>query len=77
MRAGPRPRLDTGLLSLLREAITTCQLVEFRYLAQSTGQESSQRVRPLGLLYGNRAFLVASSDWNEKVALSSDTSSIM
>ena len=66
MRAGPRPRLDTGLLSLLREAITTCRLVEFRYLAQSTGQESSQRVRPLGLLYGNRAFLVASSDWNEE-----------
>ena len=66
MRAGPRPRLDAGLLSALREAITTCRLVEFRYLAQSTGQESSQRVRPLGLLYGNRAFLVASSDWNEE-----------
>ena len=66
MRAGPRPRLDAGLLSALREAITTCRLVEFRYLAQSTGLESSQRVRPLGLLYGNRAFLVASSDWNEE-----------
>ena len=69
MRAGPRPRLDTGLLSLLREAITTCRLVEFRYLAQSTGQESSQRLRPLGLLYGNRAFLVASSDWRKEPRL--------
>ena len=65
MRAGPRPRLDTGLLSALREAITTCRMVEFRYLAQSTGLHSQQRVRPLGLLYGNRAFLVASSDWSE------------
>ena len=69
MRAGPRPRLDTGLLSDLREAITTCRMVEFRYLAQATGLESPQRVRPLGLLYGNRAFLVASSDWSEEPRL--------
>jgi len=46
MRAGPRPRLDAGLLSALREAITMCRLVEFRYLAQSTGLESHQRVAP-------------------------------
>ena len=66
MRAGPRPRLDTGLLSALREAITTRRLVKFRYLAQSTGLESWQRVRPLGLLYGNRAFLVASNEWKKE-----------
>ena len=65
MRAGPRPRLDAGLLSALREAITTYRWVEFRYVAQATGRRSRQRVRPLGLLYGNRAFLVASSDWKE------------
>ena len=47
MRAGPRPRLDAGLLSALREAITTRRLVKFRYLAQSTGLHSCQRVRPL------------------------------
>ena len=69
MRAGPRPRLDAGLLSALREAITTCRLVEFRYLAQSTGLQSHQRVKPLGLLYGNRAFLVASSEWKEEPRL--------
>ena len=69
MRAGPRPRLNAGLLSALREAITTSRLAKFRYLAQSTGQESWQRVRPLGLLYGNRAFLVASSDWSEEPRL--------
>ena len=66
MRAGPRPRLDAGLISALREAITTCRLVEFRYLAQSTGLQSRQRVKPLGLLYGNRAFLVASSEWSDE-----------
>ena len=42
------------------------RLVEFRYLAQSTGLQSHQRVKPLGLLYGNRAFLVASSEWKEE-----------
>ena len=69
MRAGPRARLDTGLLSKLREAITTRRMVEFRYFAQATGRHSRQRVRPLGLLYGNRAFLVASSDWREEPRL--------
>ena len=69
MRSGPRPRLDAGLLSALREAITTCRLVKFRYLAKSTGLQSYQRVKPLGLLYGNRAFLVASSDWGEEPRL--------
>ena len=61
-RPGPRERLDAGLLALLREAITTEHLVEFRYLAQSTGRRRQHRVRPYGLLYGNRAFLVAPTD---------------
>ena len=69
MRAGPRPRLDEGVLLVLREAITMCREVEFRYFAQTTGQRSRQRVRPLGLLYGNRAFLVASTDWSEEPRL--------
>ena len=69
MRAGPKARLDTGLLSKLREAITTRRVVEFRYFARATGRHSRQRVRPLGLLYGNRAFLVASSDWREEPRL--------
>ena len=36
---------------------------------RTTGQRSRQRVRPLGLLYGNRAFLVASNDWSEEPRL--------
>ena len=69
MRAGPRPRLAEGVLSVLREAITTCREVEFRYFARTTGHRSRQRVRPLGLLYGNRAFLVATNDWREEPRL--------
>ena len=41
----------------------------FRYLAQATGRRSRQRDRPLGLLYGNRAFRVASSEWKEEPRL--------
>ena len=69
MRPGPRPRLDTGLVSLLREAITTGRVVEFRYFAQSTRRRSRQRVQPCGLLYGNRAFLVARTDWSDEPRL--------
>ena len=69
MRPGPRPRLDAGLVSLLREAITTCRMVEFRYFAQSTRRRSRQRVLPYGLLYGNRAFLVARTDWSDEPRL--------
>ena len=63
MRPGPRQQLDRGLLACLREAITTCRIVELRYLSQSTGRHSSQRIEPYGLLYGNRAFLVGRTDW--------------
>ena len=69
MRPGPRERLDRGLLALLREAITTRREVEFRYFAQSTRRRSRQQVRPLGLLYGNRAFLVGWTDWAEEPRL--------
>ena len=61
-RPGPKECIDTGLLGLLREAITTARVVEFRYLAQTTGRRRQHRVRPYGLLYGNRAFLVAPTE---------------
>ena len=46
MRPGPRPRLDRDLLALMREAITTSRIVELRYLSQSTGRQSHQRIEP-------------------------------
>ena len=69
MRPGPRPRLDPGLLALVREAISASRVIEFRYVAQSTGRQNRQQVQPNGLLYGNRAFLVARTDWAEEPRL--------
>ncbi len=69
MRPGPRPQLDKDLLALLREAITTCRIVEVHYLSQSSGRLSRQRIEPYGLLYGNRPFLVGRTDWNDAMRL--------
>lgn len=69
MRPGPRPRLDAGLLALLREAVVTSRVVEFRYVAQATGRRSRQSVQPYGLLHGNRAFLVGRTDWAGELRL--------
>ena len=69
MRPGPRQPVGADLLALLREAILTRRMVEFRYRARSTGQTSRQRVEPYGLIYGNRAFLVARNDWSDEPRL--------
>ena len=62
MRPGPRPRLDDGLLALLRHAIKLGRGVAFDYLARATGQRSRRRVQPYGIIYGNRAFLVGHTE---------------
>ncbi len=69
MRPGPRQRLDRDLLTLMREAIAACRVVEFRYLSQSTRRRSWRQVRPGGLLYGNRAFLVGWTDQSREPRL--------
>ena len=62
MRAGPRESFEEGLLSLVRDAITTRRKIEFKYLFRGTGRRDRQRVRPYGMLYGNRVFLVGRTD---------------
>ncbi len=62
MRAGPRECLEEGLLSLVRDAITARRKIEFDYLSRGTGRRRRRRVRPYGVLYGNRAFLVGRTD---------------
>lgn len=62
MRPGPRQPIDPDMLVLLREAILTCRTVEFDYLSRSAGRQSRRTVEPYGLLYGNRAFLVARTE---------------
>ena len=46
----------------MRDAITTRRKIEFTYLSRGTGRRNRQRVRPYGVLYGNRAFLVGRTD---------------
>ena len=58
MRPGPRPRMDPGLLALLRDAIMSGRVVAFDYTAQATGKVTRREVQPYGIIYGNRAFLV-------------------
>ena len=65
MRAGPRQPVDNDRLSLLREAILVGRMVRFTYHARSTGRKSYQLVEPYGLLYGNQAFLVGKTDWQD------------
>ncbi len=64
MRPGPRQPIEPALLSLLRGAILARRTVEFDYLSRQTGLQSRQTVEPYGLLYGNRSFLVARTDWS-------------
>ena len=69
MRPGPRPRIEQGLLPLLRDAIKATRKVEFGYLGRSSGRRSRQFVEPYGVLYGNRAYLVGRVDWTEEPLL--------
>ena len=62
MRPGPRPRLDEGLLALLRDAIKSGLVVEFDYRSRATGQRNRRQVQPYGIVYGNRAFLVGHTE---------------
>ena len=62
MRAGPRPRIEYKFLACLRNALKARRVVAFRYLARSTGRRSYQRVKPHGLLYGNRSYLVGPTE---------------
>ena len=69
MRAGPRERLEEGLLSLVRDAITARRKIEFDYLSRGTERWRRRRVRPYGALYGNRAFLVGRTDRGKDLML--------
>lgn len=63
MRPGPRQPVDPDVLRVVRDAIRACRTVEFDYLSRQAGRRSRQTVEPYGLLYGNRPFLVARTDW--------------
>ena len=66
MRPGPRQLVDPAMLGLLREAILARRTVEFDYFSHATRRQSRQTAEPYGLLYGNRSFLVARTDWRNE-----------
>ena len=45
------------------------RMLDFCYRARPTGQTSRQRAEPYGLIYGNRAFLVARNEWKDEPRL--------
>ena len=69
MRPGPRPRLEDGLLALLRHAVKTGRIVAFDYASRATGQRTRRRVEPYGLIYGNRPFLVGRAEREAEMRL--------
>ena len=69
MRPGPREPVEPALLALLRDAILARRKVEFDYLSRATGRSSRQIAEPYGLLYGNRPFLIARTDWSDEPRL--------
>ena len=67
MRPGPRPRLEPGVLTALRQAIKGGRVITFTYRSRMTGRESRDRVRPHGILYGRRAYLVGRTHQAKKM----------
>jgi predicted DNA-binding transcriptional regulator YafY len=62
MRPGPRPTIAAGVLSTLRRAILSMQLVVVRYASPDCLESAARILCPYGLLYGGRGWLVAHVD---------------
>jgi predicted DNA-binding transcriptional regulator YafY len=65
MRPGPRPKINSEIVTALREAIITRCKVRLHYLYRGSGKRGYQVVHPYGFLYGNRHYLVAWSESEE------------
>jgi predicted DNA-binding transcriptional regulator YafY len=59
MRPGPRPKLESGIIETLREAIKACRQVTLRYRARGAREAKKRLVHPYGFLLGHRHYLVA------------------
>ncbi|NGO51094.1 helix-turn-helix transcriptional regulator [Allomesorhizobium camelthorni] len=56
-RPGPRPLVDDSVSAVVAEAIKGCTLIEFDYTSND-GRTRRRTVAPLGVLIGNRRYLV-------------------
>lgn len=68
-RPGPREDIDQTILGDIRFAIKASRYVSFRYTSRS-GQETLRvRVKPVGLLYGHRHYLLGGDSSQERPKL--------
>ena len=59
MRPGPRPKINSEILELLRHAILACREIRIRYRRRYSSAEHERVVQPYGILYGQRHYLLA------------------
>lgn len=62
LRPGPRPKIDSGIVTQLRQAILARRKVRLHYRYRGSGKVGFDVVHPYGFIYGNRHYLVA---WSE------------
>jgi predicted DNA-binding transcriptional regulator YafY len=65
-RPGPRPLVDENLSAIVAEAIKGCTLIEFDYTSND-GKTRRRTVAPLGVLIGNRRYLIGRDADGEEV----------
>ena len=60
LRPGPRPHVPAAVLSTMREALLGCRRLRLHYQSEGAAPEGRAHVvEPLGLLHGQRPYLVA------------------
>ena len=62
MRPIPRVRIETGMMLAIRSAIKSSCKLTFEYVSRGSGRQSQQLVKPYGVIYGTRPYLVAESE---------------
>lgn len=58
-RAGPRPKIDHAVYSVMIEAIKSCRYVSFSYQSVADKSKKTRYVAPYGFLTGVRRYLIA------------------
>lgn len=66
MRPGPKPLIDAGILGEIRTAILSLRKVRLHYRYRISGKRGDVIVRPYGILYGARHYLVAWAEYGKK-----------
>ena len=59
LRPGPRPKISPETLGKIREAMVGFKIIDISYRARRDGKVRNQRVKPHGLIFGTRHYLVA------------------